>query len=219
MGGQNDLFLLSSRRDRTRRLTNDIFDDLDPAFVPNSSSIIFSSNRTTDTLINSIRGHLQISENYNLFMLNLDSGTTVGTRITNTLSKDFSPRAQDANNIYYLSDQRGIINLFRFNVETGIYSQLTNFNSSIKDYDLHFQANMLAMVMNKDLTESIFLNSNFNFERQIFTPSTRRKEVQQARVLTEKRKRSLNKKCQSRILSISGYARKKIQPRGQRLCR
>jgi Tol biopolymer transport system component len=194
VGGQNDLFLLSSRRDRTRRLTNDIFDDLDPAFVPNSSSIIFSSNRTTDTLINTVRGHQNITENYNLFMLNLDSGTAVGKRITNTLSKDFSPRAQDANNIYYLSDQRGIINLFRFNAQTGIYSQLTNFSSSIKDYDLNFQANMLAMVMDKDLTESIFLNSNFNFDRQIFTPSTRRKEIQQARVLTEKRKKEPEQK-------------------------
>ena len=32
--GQNDLYLISSRRDRTQRLTNDAFDDLDPFFYP-----------------------------------------------------------------------------------------------------------------------------------------------------------------------------------------
>ncbi|HRG08085.1 MAG TPA: hypothetical protein PLJ08_05870, partial [Cyclobacteriaceae bacterium] len=46
LNGQNDLFLISSRRDRTRRLTNDIFDDLDPSFIPNTNTVVFSSNRT-----------------------------------------------------------------------------------------------------------------------------------------------------------------------------
>ncbi|MEJ0054802.1 MAG: hypothetical protein WDN75_03615 [Bacteroidota bacterium] len=52
MEGQNDLFLISSRRaDRVRRLTNDIFDDFDPSFIPNTNTVVFSSNRTTDTTI------------------------------------------------------------------------------------------------------------------------------------------------------------------------
>ena len=54
--GQNDLFLISSRRDRTRRLTNDLFDDLDPSFIPNSNTIVFSSNRSTDSLVNKVVG-------------------------------------------------------------------------------------------------------------------------------------------------------------------
>ena len=32
--GRSDLFLLSSKRDRVRRLTNDLYDDLDPALYP-----------------------------------------------------------------------------------------------------------------------------------------------------------------------------------------
>ncbi len=186
--GQNDLFLLSSRRDRTRRLTNDIYDDLDPSFIPNTNRIVFSSNRTTDTVNTATKGYKGLSNQYNLFLYDLDSTSNMVTRITNTLSRDISPLALDENNIYYLSDQRGIYNLFLFNRTTGIYSQITNYNASIKEYDLDFYNRKLALVLDKNLSEDIFLQNQFNYTRQIFTPTTRRKEVQQAKAITERRK-------------------------------
>ncbi|MFM9837198.1 MAG: translocation protein TolB [Cyclobacteriaceae bacterium] len=187
--GQNDLFLLSSRRDRTKRLTNDKFDDLDPAFIPNSNTLVFSSNRPTDSLHTNVKGLQKLSPNYNLFLYNIDTTLNKLIRVTNTLSKDFHARAVDENNFFYLSDQRGIVNLFKFNMQSGIYSQLTNFNSSIKDYDMNFENKMLAMVLTQRLREDIFLDKSHNFERQVFTPATRRKEVAQARGLTERKKK------------------------------
>ena len=187
--GQNDLFLLSSRRDRTKRLTNDKFDDLDPAFVPNSNTVVFSSNRFTDSLKTSVKGFEKLSPNYNLFLFNIDTTLNKLIRITNTLSKDFHARAIDENNFYYLSDQRGIVNLFKYNAVSGIYSQLTNYNSSIKDYDINYEQKMLATVLSQKLREDIFIDSNFDFERQVFTPLSRRKEVLQARVQIERKKK------------------------------
>ncbi|GIL22641.1 MAG: hypothetical protein BroJett042_11540 [Bacteroidota bacterium] len=188
LNGQNDLFLISSRRDRTRRLTNDIYDDLDPSFIPNSNTVVFSSNRVTDSIASNVRGYDKSTTNYNLFLFSLDTTTTTVTRVTNTLSKDFKPKALDEDNFFYLSDQRGIVNLFRYNRKTGIYSQLSNYNSSIRNYDLNFASQTLAMVTMQELGEDIFRISGFNTERQIFTPASRRREVQQAKSLTEKRK-------------------------------
>lgn len=188
LNGQNDLFLISSRRDRTRRLTNDIFDDLDPSFIPNTNTVVFSSNRATDSISSKVRGYDKSTTNYNLFLFSLDTTTTTVTRVTNTLSKDFKPKALDENNFFYLSDQRGIVNLFKYNRQTGIYSQVSNYNSSIRDYDLNFSSQTLAMVTMQDLGEDIFRVSGFNTERQIFTPASRRREVQQAKSLTEKKK-------------------------------
>lgn len=188
LAGQNDLFLISSRRDRTRRLTNDLFDDLDPGFIPNSNTIVFSSNRTTDSVSTKVSAYSKLASTYNLFLFNLDTTTVEVTRLTNTVSKDVHPKAFDLDNFYYLSDQRGIVNLFKFNRTTGIYSQITNFNSSIKDFDLDFYNRSLALVMSKNLSEDIFIIDKFNFDRQIFTPASRRKEVQQAKVISEKRK-------------------------------
>jgi len=189
--GQNDLFLVSSRRDRVRRLTNDIYDDLDPSFVPGTNSIVFSSNRTTDTLINAKKAPIgELTDNFNLFVFDLDTTTTVLSRITNTISKDFAPLAMDSDNIVYLSDQRGIINLFRYNRKTSIYSQLTNFSSSIKDYDLNFQTSSLAVIATSDLKENIFYTTSFDINRQVFTPATRRTELQQARNIQERRRQT-----------------------------
>lgn len=191
MDGQNDLFLVSSRRDRTRRLTNDLFDDFDPSFIPKTNTLVFSSNRTTDTVNTVKRNFSKVSTNYNLFSYNLDTTTNVVARITNTLSRDYAPKAINENIVYYLSDQRGIINLFKFDRLTGVYAQVTNFQSSIKTYDLHAEDRIFAAVMTNKLKEDIYLYQNFNLDKQIFTPATLRKETQQVRNLTERRKKDV----------------------------
>ncbi len=191
--GQNDLFLLSSRRDRTKRLTNDAFDDLDPTFIPNSNTIAFSSNRVTDSLTTDIKALQKLSPYYNLFLYNIDTTTNRLKRVTHTLSKDFHSRAMDAHNFFYLSDQRGITNLFHYNSLSGIYSQVTNFNSSIKDFDVNFDNRLLAVVLNQKLRENIFIDHQFNFDKQVFTPVTRRKEVLQAKVFIERKKKEPTK--------------------------
>jgi Tol biopolymer transport system component len=192
--GRNDLFLLSTRKDRVRRLTNDLYDDLDPNFIPGSNRIVFSSNRTTDSLKSTKPSEFgKLSEQYNLFVFDLDTTKNVLKRITNTLSKDIQPIAFDDNNFYYLSDQRGIVNLFKFDRKSGVYSQVTNYSTSIKDFDLNFNSNTLAFVASKKIKQQIFIENNFNATRQVFTPATRRKELQQARVIRERRKQEDNK--------------------------
>ena len=191
--GQNDLFLISSRRDRTKRLTNDLFDDFDPSFIPKTNTIIFSSNRTTDTTNTIKKDFAKVPSNYNLFSYNLDTTTNIVHRVTNTLSKDFYPKAIDENNIFYLSDQRGILNLFHFNRQTGVYAQVTNFPSSMKEYDIDFHNRTMAVVMTKNMKEDIFVQRNFNIDHQIFTPATRRKETQQAKVSLKDARRNLGR--------------------------
>jgi len=214
--GRNDLFLLSARRDRVRRLTNDLFDDLDPSFIPGSNRIVFSSNRTSDTLRTlSSPDFTELSSTYNLFVFDLDTTKNLLKRITNTLSKDFGPLASDDNNFYYLSDQRGIVNLFKYNRSTGIYSQITNFTASLKDFDANFDTNTLAYVTTRDRKQDIFVNRNFNYSRQIFTPATRRKELQQARVIRERRKQEDNKNMS--IKDLLNARLKEAQPENDSL--
>jgi Tol biopolymer transport system component len=211
--GRNDLFLLSSRRDRVRRLTNDLYDDLDPSFIPGSNRIVFSSNRASDTLrAKTTPDFSQLSSTYNLFVFDLDTTRNILKRVTNTISKDSKPLASDENNFYYLSDQRGIVNLFRYNLTSGIYSQVTNFAASIKDYDANFDSRTLAFVANKDRKQDIFINRDFDFNRQIFTPSTRRRELQQARVIREKRKQEENRNMS--IKDLLNARLKEAQPEG-----
>ena len=196
--GQNDLFLASSRRDRVRRLTNDIYDDLDPSFLPQSNGIVFSSNRTSDSLKVEKNMPLEsLTDNYNLFVFDLDSTKNLLTRVTNTLSKDYAPRALDQHTFIYLSDQRGITNLFKYDLSTGIYSQLTNFSSSVEEYDLSFSSKKFAIVATKNMEENIFISTGFDANRQVFTPATRRKDLQQARVIRARKKQEADNEAKT----------------------
>lgn len=193
--GQSDLFLLSTRRDRVRRLTNDAFDDLDPTFIPGTNRIVFSSNRVTDSVKVGERKSLgDLTNNYNLFVFDLDTTTNVLARITNTLSNDYAPKAINDNVFYYLSDQRGIINLFKYDRATGIYTQISNFSSSIREYDFNYSLATLAVTLRNGMRDDIYLSRDYNLNRSVFTPATRRREMQQVKVLQERRKQEEEKK-------------------------
>src|SRR6218665_608140 len=190
--GQNDLYLMSTRRDLIRRLTKDAFDDLDPVFVPGTNTIIFSSNRHADSLAGKDPPMEKLSNQFNLFSYNLDSIGRGITQLTRTVSRDFHPVAVDQKNIVYLSDQRGIVNLFKFNTDTKIYTQLTNFDIGIKDFDYVADANLLAMVTTRKLKDQVFLYKGYS-EKQVFTPPTKRRESFQLKKLAEKRKQTSDK--------------------------
>jgi Tol biopolymer transport system component len=186
--GKNDLYLLSTLRDRTKRLTDDFYDDITPVFVPGSNTVIFSSNRISDSLNVKDDSDLEeISENYNLFAYNLDTTTNVLTRITNTVSRDTDPYAINENQVLYLSNQKGITNLFLYNLQTGIYTQATNFASSISSYDFFPEQNDLVYILADDLEQKIYFNPSFDYRNQIFTPQTRRQQMLQAREFQKKR--------------------------------
>lgn len=192
--GQNDLFLVSTRRDRVRRLTNDVYDDLDPSFIPGTNRIVFSSNRASDTLKVGEKASLsELTDNYNLFVFDLDTTTTIVPRITNTLSKDYAPIALNDDVYYYLSDQRGIINLFKYDRFTKIYTQVTNYSSSIRDFDFNFDRNTLVFTLKQRMRDDIYVDRNYNLDQSVFTPATRRKELQQARIIQERRKQDVGK--------------------------
>ena len=187
VGGRNDLYLLSTRRDRVKRLTNDVFDDIDPSFIPNTSSIVFSSNRISDTLDVKEQNLDDVGNNYNIFFFNLDTTTNVLTRVTNTISRDVKPIALDENKIYYLSDQRGIRNLFAYDVNSKIYSQVTNFSQSINDYDLNFNKSTLTYSSDYKGNDFVYIDGDFNYNQQIFTPQTLRQQVLQAKEFNTRR--------------------------------
>lgn len=187
--GQNDIYLVSIRRERIKRLTNDVYDDLQPKFIPGTNTIVFSSNRVTDTLDVKVKDISDISrDNYNLFYYNLDTTRTTLTRVTNTISRDFYPMPASTSQLLYLSEQKGIINLFRYNTRDSLYTQVTNYALSIKDYDIDFLTNKMAYVVNEGGRDYIHLESNVDFSRNIFTIQTMRQQVMQAKLLSERRK-------------------------------
>ena len=207
VNGSSDLYLISTRRDRIKRLTNDFYDDIDPSFVPNTNSIVFSSNRMTDSL-NQKGTFDEVSSNYNLYYFNLDTTEQVLTKITNTISRDTEPFALSYFDIMYLSDQKGINNLFKYNVKTGIYTQLTNFKTGIKEYHYNLDTRTLTFIAVNTKGDNIYVIKNFDTNQQNFTPPSTRIQLQQAKEVKLRREQ---KKIADENLSVREILDRKLE--------
>src|SRR5690606_38824561 len=139
---------------------------------------------TTDTLkVGQV--HLKdVKENHNLFAYDIDTTRTVLKRITNTISKDIDPLPADANTLYYLSDQKGIYNIFKYSIQDSIYTQVTNYNSSIEDYDYNVDKGILGFTMRDNGKQYPYVQESA-LDQNIFTPATRRQEIEKAKYVSE----------------------------------
>jgi Tol biopolymer transport system component len=187
LNGQSDIFLISLRRNSIKRITRDIYDDVNPKFMPGTSSIVFSSNRTSDSLKIEKKVNLEdLKDVYNLFIYSLDTTRNLLRRVTNTLSRNVNPTPTSATEIYYISNQQGINNLYKFDINRKIYTQITKFRSSIQDYDLSPNKSGIAFSMLDNGITSIYYYPNFDLNDNTFTPQTRRQEIINAKYVAEK---------------------------------
>ncbi|MEQ6120787.1 translocation protein TolB [Reichenbachiella sp. MALMAid0571] len=184
---QNDLYLISMSRNAIKRLTRDQWDDLDPSFVPDTDAIVFSSNRPTDSLDNKMTDIKEVKNIFNLFVFDLDTTKRVVKRITNTLSNDSKPMALDANTIYFLSDQKGIANLYRYDLRNQINYQVSNFSNSILDYDIDPKSNDITYLMLYQGKKRLFLTRSFLLDKNSFSPQTLRNQLSQIEFLRKRR--------------------------------
>lgn len=178
--GQNDLFLVSMRRNALRRITRDVYDDLDPTFVPGSAAIVFSSNRENDSVTVKNAAFETLDKNFNLFVYDLDTTTTNFYRLTNTYSQDGKPYAKSTEEVYYLSDQRGISNLYKYSLRDSTSVQITAFEKSVINYDLHFDPDLITYFMLDHGQEKVFLDTSIDLYSSNFTPETPRKRRENA---------------------------------------
>ncbi|MEO9966035.1 MAG: translocation protein TolB [Reichenbachiella sp.] len=185
--GQNDLYLISMRRNAVKRLTRDKYDDLNPKFIPGTDAIVFSSNRPSDTLNLELNNINEASDALNLFAYDLDTTTNVVFRMTNTLSNDYYPVPVDRENVFYLSDQKGIYNLYKYNFSNNIYNQVSNFRTSIQEYDINHESHDLTFLMLDRGKSRIYLHENYNLDQTAFTPPTLRNQLEQVEFIKKRR--------------------------------
>lgn len=185
--GKNDLYLISMRRNAVKRLTKDEYDDLDPKFIPGTDAIVFSSNRPSDSLNLTMDNINDAPDVLNLFAYDLDTTTNVLFRMTNTLSNDYYPVPVDAENVFYLSDQKGIYNLYKYNFSNNVYHQVSNYRVSLQEYDINKQTHDLAFLMLNKGKSRIYLKENYNLDQTTFTPPTLRNQLEQVEFLRKRR--------------------------------
>jgi hypothetical protein len=135
--GQNDLFEYDIARGGTTQLTNDIFDDRNPSYIPGSRSIIYLSNQSTDSTQTS-KGYKAMSDYFGIYRHSGDARDATITQLADSLGNIGRPIASDDSTLIFLSDERGINNLYRYAKGDSTFqkiNQISNSLSNIYDYD------------------------------------------------------------------------------------
>ncbi|MEH0154736.1 hypothetical protein V6R21_11395 [Limibacter armeniacum] len=215
--GQSDIFVHDLKRRRTWQITKDIYDDLTPSFMPNNKDIVFSSNRTVDsTKVIDADPH-DITEDFNIFMYKKEDPEVL-TRLTNNIGKETRPIPLNNEEFTFLSSQKGITELYDFNLEDTVFTQLTDFKYSIKDY--HIRDDKMVYVMFEDGKENIYYD-DFTAKTSKFTPKTFRQEILDVRQLQAIRKQKeleeLRKKEAEERIRIANERKKQEEEEQKRL--
>jgi hypothetical protein len=194
LNGQNDLFMYNPNRNTFKRLTTDIYDDLHPHFMPDNEQVVFSSNRPNDSLYfaptkpRDIDLNTSVDDNFNIYLLHPsdDAADSLLRQVTKTVSRDVLPLPQDDNTIFYLSDQQGVYNLYRYQLRDSLFSQVTNYAVSVQDFDIDFANQRLAAIMLSNERDYVFVKDNFDPAQSMFTPKTQRQQAIQAQLVSQR---------------------------------
>ncbi|MGD2245268.1 MAG: BamA/TamA family outer membrane protein [Candidatus Aminicenantes bacterium] len=124
-GGLTDLYMYDLDRERLEKLTDDPFADLHPTWAPDGNSIAFVTDRFSTNLSLVDPGY------YELALLEPVSRDIERIKAFSG-AKNVNPGwAPDGKSLYFLSDQNGMTNIYRMDLETKDVSQVTNLYTGV----------------------------------------------------------------------------------------
>ena len=111
--GYSDLFIYHTVTRQTERLTQDFWDDLDASVITldGRKSIVFASNRTSDTLSTAKLDTILPLGKFDIFLFDLESRSNELVQLSHTpFTDERAPIGLDSAHFAYLSDENGIVN-------------------------------------------------------------------------------------------------------------
>ena len=160
--GQSDIFLYNIGGNTAEPVTKDIFDDLTPRFINNSKQIIFSSNRTDDTIRFDKAEIKSYSSNKDIFIYNAQGKSSILSRVTATpLINETDPMDFGSARVTYLSNKNGVKNRFiaefdstishvdttthyRYTIKT---TPITNYSRNIIEHETNLKSNKITEII------------------------------------------------------------------------
>ncbi|MEZ0539294.1 hypothetical protein [Fibrella arboris] len=134
--GQNDLFLYSLNRNNYQQLTNDLYDDIQPRFVGRSGrQIVFASNRLRDTLNVDKGTYRSIRDQFSIYSIEGNPRVTSVRRLTDSTYRAVAPISASENVLYYVSEQTGIRNVYKRQIDEQSETAITALPTGIMQYD------------------------------------------------------------------------------------
>ncbi|RSK32337.1 PD40 domain-containing protein [Hymenobacter metallilatus] len=175
--GQNDLYLLRAGSRTPEKLTNDVFDDVEPTFLPGGGGIVFSSNRWLDSAGTAKGSFGAVVNNYDLYLYHLDGRPQPVEMLVNSISNEGRPRAISDAEVLFVSEESGVRSLYRLALATKQYQPVTSFLANLKDYDYNATSNALSFVAAEDGRDNIYLYPTYSLPTDLTLFKTARQET------------------------------------------
>ncbi len=121
VGGVSDLFVYDLNTRAASRLTNDRFADIQPSWSPDGRSLVFATDRGGNTNFDRLTFDA-------LRLALIDVASSEIRPLTGfARGKHINPQfSGDGSDIYFVSDQSGVSDIYRLTVSTGAINQVTN---------------------------------------------------------------------------------------------
>lgn len=175
INNQSDIYLLGANSDNIKKITDDSAHDIFPTFLQNSTSIVFSSNRVNTDLTKSNR--VQTSDNYNIFLYNLDTTSNKLLALTNDESLNIKSKSISNRDLLFLSDRKGIFDLYKLKIDEKPI-QITSNSTNILNYDYNNRSinPVLSFTSLFEGKHMIIEENNFKIQEEKISEITPRKK-------------------------------------------
>ncbi|UYZ57740.1 hypothetical protein [Hymenobacter latericus] len=202
--GQADLYLLRAGSRQPERLTNDVFDDVHPVFMPDGNSLVFSSNRWLDSAGTAKGSFAAVVNNYDLFRYRLDGGAQPIEALVATISNETRPRVLSATELLYLSEESGVRGVYRYNLTTRERTPVTSFLNNLKSFDYNPNSGALGFVAADRARDFVYAYPKYELPQSLKLSKTARQEILEDRSAAAARPRPQAQPQQSAQPADSG---------------
>ncbi|MBK6817709.1 MAG: PD40 domain-containing protein [Saprospiraceae bacterium] len=129
--GQTDLYEYVLKSKKLKRLTNDIYSEIQPNWSTDGKSIVYATDK-----LSMDRGRKHGKYTMNLAILSKGADGELASGTTKDLdffygANNLNPEHDDDGNIYFLSDKDGFRNMYRYELSDDKVYQMTDFLSGI----------------------------------------------------------------------------------------
>ncbi|ALW83884.1 hypothetical protein AUC43_01440 [Hymenobacter sedentarius] len=176
--GQNDIYLLRAGSRKAEQLTNDLFDDVQPVFLPGGQGLVFSSNRYLDSAGRAHTATFQnVVNNYDLFVYHLDGRATPVETLVSTISNETRPRAISDDEVLYLGEESGVRQLYRYSLKTKERALLTKWLPNTQDFDYSALTSALVFVAPAQARDILYVYPTFPLPAALPLTKTARQQT------------------------------------------
>lgn len=169
VGPFQDIYVYNLNTEKLQNITSDAVSDMLPHWGPDSQVIYFTSYRGDQLKLGTVRNATKLLAKDDLYSSDIYSvkvGEEYATRLTATPHwNEFQPEITTEGDLLFVSDENGIDNIYKMNMQTGEISALTNLLTGARQFSINSDGSIMAIsTIDEGYTDIYTINSPLTLE-------------------------------------------------------